>query len=160
MSAMPQHPILADIRAARPGLRLLTEPAATLDYRRDETDFIPFGQPLAVAFPTTTEDVSAVVRACARHRVPVVARGGGSGLSGGALIMVTGAPDDSDLAVFRLLSRDYVKTVAMAVAQKENEGILQLRRAGAITVLSAAGAPWAPVWREAMERAWSTATAG
>ena len=83
-----------------------------------------------------------------------------SGLSGGALIMVTGAPDDSDLAVFRLLSRDYVKTVAMAVAQKENEGILQLRRAGAITVLSAAGASWAPVWREAMERAWSTATAG
>jgi uncharacterized protein (DUF58 family) len=83
-----------------------------------------------------------------------------SGLSGGALIMVTGAPDDSDLAVFRLLSRDYVKTVAMTVAQKENEGILQLKRAGAITVLSAAGATWAPAWREAMETAWSTATAG
>ena len=44
--------------------------------------------------------------------------------------MVTGAPDDSDLAVFRLLSRDYVKTVAMTVAQKENEGILQLREGG------------------------------
>ena len=83
-----------------------------------------------------------------------------SGLSGGALIMVTGAPDDSDLAVFRLLSRDYVKTVAMTVAQKENEGILQLRRAGAITVLAAPGATWAPAWREAMETAWSTATPG
>ncbi len=83
-----------------------------------------------------------------------------SGLSGGAMIMVTGAPDESDLAVYRLLSRDYVKTVAMTVAQKENEGTLQLRRAGAITVLSAAGATWAPAWREAMETAWSTATAG
>ena len=40
-----------------------------------------------MAFPTSTEDVSAVVRACAHHRVPVVARGGGSGLSGGANAM-------------------------------------------------------------------------
>ena len=87
MSAMNSHPILDDIRAARPDLRLLTEPAETTDYRRDETDFIPFGQPQAVAFPTSTADVSAVVRACAQHKVPVVARGGGSGLSGGANAM-------------------------------------------------------------------------
>ncbi|MEX1296269.1 MAG: FAD-linked oxidase C-terminal domain-containing protein [Candidatus Limnocylindrales bacterium] len=84
---MPDHPLLDRVRAARPQLRLETEPAATQDYRRDETDFIPYGQPLAVAFPTSTEDVGAVVRACAEHRVPVVARGGGSGLSGGANAM-------------------------------------------------------------------------
>ncbi len=87
MEAMAHDPILDDIRAARPRLRLLTEPADTNEYRKDETDFIPFGQPLAVAFPTSTEDVSSVVRACAAHRVPVVARGGGSGLSGGANAM-------------------------------------------------------------------------
>ncbi len=84
---MSDHPVLAEIRTARPQLRLLTEPAETADYRRDETDFVPSGQPLAVAFPTSTDDVSAVVRACAGHRVPVVARGGGSGLSGGANAM-------------------------------------------------------------------------
>jgi uncharacterized protein (DUF58 family) len=83
-----------------------------------------------------------------------------SGMSGGALVMVTGTPDDTDLAVFRMLSRDYLKTVLMAVAQKQNEAILQLRRAGAIPVVAGVGATWAPAWREAMERAWSTATAG
>ncbi len=34
--------------------------------------------------PTSTEDVSTIVRSAAAHRVPLVARGGGSGLSGGA----------------------------------------------------------------------------
>ena len=84
---MTDHAVLQDMRASRPQLRLLTEPAEMADYRHDETDFVPYGQPLAVAFPTSTEDVSAVVRACAHHRVPVVARGGGSGLSGGANAM-------------------------------------------------------------------------
>ncbi len=87
MSAMPDHPILGHIRSARPDLGLITEPDETSDFRRDETDFIPYGRPLAVAFPTSTEDVSAVVRACAAYKVPVVARGGGSGLSGGANAM-------------------------------------------------------------------------
>jgi glycolate oxidase len=81
---MIDHPILADLRAALPGLRLITEPDETEPYRRDETEFVPDGQPLAVAFPTSTDEVSGVVRVCAAHHVPVVARGGGSGLSGGA----------------------------------------------------------------------------
>lgn len=83
-----------------------------------------------------------------------------SGLSGGALVMVTGTPDDADVAVYRVLGRDYGKTVLMAVAQRDNEAILQFRRAGAVTVLVGAAAKWAPAWREAMERTWSTATAG
>lgn len=41
--------------------------------------------PLAVVTPTTTEQVSHVLRLCTEHRVPVTARGSGSGLSGGAL---------------------------------------------------------------------------
>jgi glycolate oxidase len=81
---MADHPLLDEIRAVRPELRLLTEPADTEPYRKDETEFVPFGQPLAAAFPTSTEDVSTVVRLCAEHGVPVVTRGGGSGLSGGA----------------------------------------------------------------------------
>jgi glycolate oxidase len=41
--------------------------------------------PSAVVLPRTTEQVQAVVRVCARHRIPFVARGSGTGLSGGAL---------------------------------------------------------------------------
>ncbi len=41
--------------------------------------------PLAVALPATVEQVQAVLRLCHRLGVPVVARGAGTGLSGGAL---------------------------------------------------------------------------
>jgi glycolate oxidase len=41
--------------------------------------------PALVVLPETTEQVAAVVRACARAGVPFVARGSGTGLSGGAL---------------------------------------------------------------------------
>lgn len=41
--------------------------------------------PLAVVLPVTTEQVQQVVQTCARMNIPVVARGAGTGLSGGAL---------------------------------------------------------------------------
>jgi len=41
--------------------------------------------PALVVLPETTEQVAAVVRACSRAGVPFVARGSGTGLSGGAL---------------------------------------------------------------------------
>src|SRR4029077_15327636 len=41
--------------------------------------------PLAVLLPPSTEQVQAIVRVCHRERVPFVARGAGTGLSGGAL---------------------------------------------------------------------------
>jgi glycolate oxidase len=41
--------------------------------------------PDVVVYPTTTEEVAAVVRIAAHHDVPVVPRGSGTGLSGGAV---------------------------------------------------------------------------
>ena len=41
--------------------------------------------PAAVVLPRSTAEVQAVVRVCALHRIPFVARGAGTGLSGGAL---------------------------------------------------------------------------
>ncbi len=41
--------------------------------------------PALVVLPETAEQVAMVVRACAEHRIPFVARGSGTGLSGGAL---------------------------------------------------------------------------
>lgn len=53
-------------------------------YRRDHAGFVPDGAALAAVFPTSTAEVSEVVRLADRYRVPVVARGAGSGLAGGA----------------------------------------------------------------------------
>ena len=41
--------------------------------------------PEAVVLPRSAEQVQAVVRLCARDRIPFVSRGAGTGLSGGAL---------------------------------------------------------------------------
>ena len=41
--------------------------------------------PRAVLLPTSTEQVQKIVRVCHRERIPFVARGSGTGLSGGAL---------------------------------------------------------------------------
>ncbi|WP_156120487.1 glycolate oxidase subunit GlcD [Neosynechococcus sphagnicola] len=42
-------------------------------------------RPAVVVLPRTTEEVAAAVRICVKHQIPFVARGSGTGLSGGAL---------------------------------------------------------------------------
>jgi len=81
---------LTAVRDALPDLRLLTDPAETEGYRFDETPYLDPGRPLGVAFPTSTADVQAIVRLAAQHRVPLVPRGAGSGLSGGAIAVEGG----------------------------------------------------------------------
>ncbi len=76
--------LLAAIRVELPGLRLLDDPTDREAFRNDETAYLHAGLPLAVALPETTAEVSTLVRLAAEHRVPVVPRGAGSGLSGGA----------------------------------------------------------------------------
>ena len=43
------------------------------------------GKPDLVVLPSTTEEVASVVRIAARHGIPIVPRGAGTGLSGGAV---------------------------------------------------------------------------
>ena len=52
-----------------------------------ETDgFIAYRRmPLAVALPRTTDEVAAILKYCAKYKVPVVPRGAGTSLSGGAI---------------------------------------------------------------------------
>src|SRR6202051_5404404 len=47
-------------------------------------------RPGVVVFPATTEDVSRVVLLAAKHYIPVIGRGAGTGLSGGALARTGG----------------------------------------------------------------------
>jgi glycolate dehydrogenase FAD-linked subunit len=69
--------------AGNPG-GLITEAAQLQTYECDGlTNFRTL--PSAVVLPRSTEQVQAVVRICDRHRIPFVARGSGTGLSGGAL---------------------------------------------------------------------------
>ncbi len=75
-------PFLEALRASLPDLRLLTDAGDRESYRRDETAHLEPGLPLAVALPTSTAQVAALLRCAAEHRVAIVPRGAGSGLSG------------------------------------------------------------------------------
>ncbi len=75
---------LAALAASLPDGSVLTDPDVTETYRQDWARDPAAGHPLAVVRATTTEDVAATLRWATAHRVPVVPRGAGSGLSGGA----------------------------------------------------------------------------
>ena len=75
---------LAAVRNGLPELRLLEGESDRESYRNDETAYLNAGLPLAVALPTSTAEVAALVKLAAEHRIPIVPRGAGSGLSGGA----------------------------------------------------------------------------
>jgi glycolate oxidase len=70
---------------ALPAARVLTGPAVGEEYASDETLSAHPRRPQAVVLPESTEEVAAVLAAADRHRVPVTARGAGSGLSGAAI---------------------------------------------------------------------------
>ena len=53
--------------------------------RLDKSGHISAGRPLCVVYPRTTEDVQAIMRIAHDTATPVVTRGGGSGLAGGAI---------------------------------------------------------------------------
>ncbi|MFD0853973.1 FAD-binding oxidoreductase, partial [Actinomadura adrarensis] len=67
-----------------PAGRLVTDPGVMSAYAHDEAMWAPFGTPAALVRATSVEDVQAVVSTCAQYGVPVVPRGAGTGVSGGA----------------------------------------------------------------------------
>ena len=69
---------LDDLRAVAPQMRLLTDEADRESFRRDETAHFEPGLPLAVALPTSTEEVATILRTATAHGTPVVPRGAGS----------------------------------------------------------------------------------
>ena len=76
--------VLAEFHAALEGRGVISAPEELKTYECDGlTNFRVV--PDAVLLPATTEQVQAIVRICHRERIPFVARGSGTGLSGGAL---------------------------------------------------------------------------
>jgi glycolate oxidase len=63
---------------------LITDPSITVTYSRDQAPFAHAEPPLAVVVARDVETVSQLLAFANHHQIPVVTRGGGSGLAGGA----------------------------------------------------------------------------
>jgi glycolate oxidase len=62
-----------------------TDPEALHDARADKSGHVSATAPLAVVEALTIADVQATLRFASEHRIPVVPRGAGTGLAGGAI---------------------------------------------------------------------------
>jgi glycolate oxidase len=67
---------------------VLHQPEDLILYEYDGS--VEKGRPDAVVFPGTTEEVSSIIKLAAKHQIPIVGRGAGTGLSGGALARTGG----------------------------------------------------------------------
>ena len=81
---MTERAFLDQAAAALADGDVVTDPDRLASYRADRSTGSVAGEPLAVVFPRSTEQVAAIMRAAHAHRIPVVPRGAGSGLSGGS----------------------------------------------------------------------------
>ena len=66
------------------GLSLITDPDITATYSKDQAPFAPSAPAAAVLLARSTEEISKALAFCSERKIPVVTRGAGSGLSGGA----------------------------------------------------------------------------
>ena len=73
-------PLFGELRELL-GERFSTSEAVRQQHGKDES-FHEVAPPDAVAFANSTDEVAAIVTACARHRTPVIAYGTGTGLEG------------------------------------------------------------------------------
>lgn len=103
--------ILQELAAIVAPMPVLTAPEAMLVYECDghTLDKAP---PSAVVFPTTTEQVVALVQLANRYGLPFVARGAGTGLSGGALALDGGLVIEM-CRMNKILELDYVNQRAV-----------------------------------------------
>jgi glycolate oxidase len=81
--------LIARLEAICGSQHVLTHPDALATYRSDGLAYYR-ETPLAAVLPATGQQVRDVVRSCYEARVPWVARGAGTGLSGGALPIAEG----------------------------------------------------------------------
>ncbi|MBR7838588.1 FAD-binding protein [Actinospica durhamensis] len=81
---MPGRDAVDVLATLLPAGRVITDPAIIEGYRYDRARDARVGRPRAVVRPAGTSEVQTVVRWAGRHGVPVIPRGAGTGLSGGA----------------------------------------------------------------------------
>lgn len=86
MTAATPDALLVSLARRLGADRVLTDPSELIVYESDGSTMHDT-RPRAVVFPQGTEEVAAVVQACRANSVPFVARGAGTGLSGGAMAL-------------------------------------------------------------------------
>jgi glycolate oxidase len=126
--------IVADLRAIVPGEGVID---AEDERRAYECDALSVYRqlPMVVVLPSTTEQVSRVLRYCSDNRVRVVPRGAGTSLSGGALPLADGVL--LGLGKFnKILDIDYANRTVTAQPGVTNLGIS--------TAVAASGFYYAP----------------
>jgi glycolate dehydrogenase FAD-linked subunit len=104
-----------------PADRLLTRAAELVAYQSDALTAYQV-RPAAVVIPVTQDEVVETVRLCARHRVPFVARGSGTGLSGGALPVENGIVIAMN-RLNRILKVDEAERIAIVEAGVINQEV-------------------------------------
>ncbi len=110
--------LIAELRSLL-GERLSTAAAVREHHGKDES-YHPVDPPDAVAFVQSTEEVAAVVAACARHDTPVIPFGTGTSLEGGVAALRGGVCIDMSgmNAILRVSPEDLDVTVQAGVTRK------------------------------------------
>jgi len=76
--------LVSALERGLPGERLVTDPDVLAAISHDDAEWAPVGRAAAGVRARTEDEVRHVVRTCAEFGAPVVPRGAGTGLSGGA----------------------------------------------------------------------------
>src|SRR5258708_1283054 len=78
------HPqLIRELEALLGPKPVLSAPEDLMLYEYDGS--VELGSPRCIVFPTSARDVAGIVRLANRHETPIVGRGAGTGLSGGAI---------------------------------------------------------------------------
>lgn len=88
MTAADTQALLADLAARLGPDRVVVDPAQLITYEVDGS--FERGHPDGVVFPRSVNEVVELVRWAAEQRVPLIARGSGTGLAGGAVPEIGG----------------------------------------------------------------------
>ncbi len=110
--------LVEDLRAVLGPDRVHSHPLEMLIYNKDAG--VTSGEVVAAVLPDTTQEVAACVRAAMRHGVPVVARGTGTGLAGGAV------PADPALLVVLTRMNDIIEVDEAARTAWVGPGVMNL----------------------------------
>ena len=129
---MTDHPALTALRAALGSHAVISDPDRLAPWLVDERRLFA-GRALAAVEPASTEEVSAIVRICRAHGIPMVPQGGNTGYCGAA------TPDSSGRALLIRFPRLARVRAVDALA-------------GTLTV--EAGAPLAAVQAAARDAGW------
>lgn len=119
MTTSPGRAAQRDLARLAPRSAVIDDPSLMLSYARDRAEGAAAGAPLAVVLAGDAEDAAAVLSWASDRGVPVVPRGAGSGLSGGA--------NGVDGAVTLVLDR------LTAVDEADPETLTVRAQAGALT---------------------------